>query len=721
MVPPQADADKGIAKRFSDSLLQLLSDEDYTPLDEKGLFAALEIPKKFHTICRQVLTDLIQNEQITIKKNLFSLKQASPPSNIMVGVLHTHPRGFGFVKVDASYNIPDLFIPKDQVGGAIDGDLVEVELFPGRRSDRGPEGKIRAILKTKHKILAGVVCEIGPFPHCFLPLLGVAKLIEVVCPPKVKLAMGDRILVELLPQQDKKENPKGKFLDRIGNIENPTLDVPAAIAEFALPAMFPKEVIAEAESFGREVKPSEGKERIDFTQEVSITIDPTTARDFDDALSLRREENGDYSLAVHIADVAHYVEPGSALDEEAFTRANSTYFPGYCVPMLPEALSNELCSLKPDVIRLTMTVLMFFDSEGNLKASAIERTRIKSVKRFTYEEAKLVLDGQLESPHKALLELMVELCLLLKKKRIERGSVDLAMPDISVEVDEHGAPVGMRKSEYDITHQLVEEFMLKANEMVATHLDKRGALIFRIHEEPSQEDLSGFCDYVRMLGFALPKTPSLKEIQQVFELAQSHPSAYQIATKYIRTMKMACYSPENVGHFGLSLSHYCHFTSPIRRYSDLIIQRLLFDSSAEDFDLEEISQHVSDRERVSMRAEGHVKLLKKFRLLEKWHLEDRSISYKATIVGIKPMGLIFEIDDLFLEGYFHVSELEEDFFHYNERAALLQGERTGKQYRVGDWITVNLVSLDLILLKARWSLVTPKEKEKVDEAPFLLP
>lgn len=708
---PQADATKGVAKRFSRALLQLLSDEAYTPLNEGELFAALEIPKKFQSICRQVLTELIQKEQIIITDTLIAL-QPKPTPNLMVGILHTHPRGFGFVKVDPSYNIPDLFIPKDQVGGAIDGDLVEVELFPGRRSDRGPEGKIRAILKTKHKILAGVICEVGPSPLCFLPLLGVSKLIEVIPSPKIKLRMGDRILVELLPQENTKENPKGRFLDLLGNIENPTLDVPAAIAEFALPAMFPKEAIAEAESFGKEVKSTEGKERIDFTGEVTITIDPTTARDFDDALSLRKEENGDYCLAVHIADVAHYVEPGSALDEEAFTRGNSTYLPGYCVPMLPEALSNELCSLKPDVIRLTMTVLMFFDPEGNLKASAIERTRIKSIKRFTYEEAKQVLDGELESPHKALLELMVELCLLLKKKRLERGSVDLALPDISVEVDSHGDPVQMRRSEYDITHQLVEEFMLKANEMAAVQLDKKGGLLFRIHEEPGPDDISGFCDYVRTLGFSLSKNPSPKEIQKVFEEAQDHPSAYQIATKYIRTMKMACYSPENVGHFGLGLSHYCHFTSPIRRYSDLIIQRLLFDSSSEDFDLPDIAGHVSERERVSMRAEGHVKLLKKYRLLEKWHLEDPSTSYRATVVGIKPMGLIFEIDELFLEGYFHVSELEEDFFHYNEKAALLQGERTGKQYRVGDWINVNLLSVDFILLKARWSLVCPKREKR---------
>lgn len=711
----KSNQSKRIAKKFSKILLELLSDQEYVPLKQEEIFVFLEIPKKHHKICRDTVTKLIEKKLIVIEKNRL-LAPKKKERQIEQGYLHTHARGFGFVKLETVKNIPDLFIPKGHIGGAIDGDLVEVEVVPGRRTDRGPEGKILSIIKHKHEALGGIVssytkedCEIV---YCFLPLLGGGKQIEVEKPRKEKLHYGDRVLVTLLPCENSKDTPRGRFIKKFGSINDPKIDISSAIADFDLPRSFSDEALAEAKTFGSKVPANEVKNRLDFTKETCITIDPTTAKDFDDALSLSIGENGDFSLGVHIADVAHYVKPGSQLDKEAYERGNSTYFPGFCTPMLPESLSNELCSLKPNVQRLTMSVFMTFDKTGALKKSSVERTVIKSAKRFTYEQAKRILDGEEKSFHKQLIEQMVELCLLLKKKRIERGSVDLAIPEIYVEIDDDGAPIQMKKSEYDITHQLVEEFMLKANEVVATRLAEKGALIYRVHEEPGDDDLSGFCDYVRKLGFSLPPKPDIRDIQKVFETAQDHPAAYQIATKYIRTMKMACYSPENVGHFGLSLSHYTHFTSPIRRYSDLIIQRLLFESSPEDFSLDQIADHVSERERISMRAEGHVKLLKKFRLLEKCAKENPHRTYRAAIVGIKPMGIIFELDDLYIEGFFHVSELEEDYFLYNEKNEMLQGERTGKRYRLGDWISVTLTDIDLVLLKASWTLLPTKKRKK---------
>ncbi|MBI3237037.1 MAG: RNB domain-containing ribonuclease, partial [Chlamydiales bacterium] len=280
---------------------------------------------------------------------------------------------------------------------------------------------------------------------------------------------------------------------------------------------------------------------------------------------------------VHIADVAHYVKPGSALDQEAIIRCNSTYFPGTCIPMLPEQLSNELCSLKPEVVRLTVSVLMDFDKEGTLIGHEVVRSCIYSAKRFTYFEAKDVLDKKVKSPYAKSLELMVELCQLLKKKRHERGSIDFALPETVILIDEKGEPTGVKKIEYDITHQLVEEFMLKANEMVAKELNlRKRPVLYRVHEEPSEENFTDFYQFARSLGFTLPAKPTPIDIQEMFDEAKKSPHSHQLSVAFIRSMRLAQYSPNNIGHFGLALEHYSHFTSPIRRYSDLVTQRLLF-------------------------------------------------------------------------------------------------------------------------------------------------
>ncbi|MBI2812248.1 MAG: RNB domain-containing ribonuclease, partial [Candidatus Melainabacteria bacterium] len=416
---------------------------------------------------------------------------------------------------------------------------------------------------------------------------------------------------------------------------------------------------------------------------------------------------------VHIADVAHYVTADSPLDKEAVLRCNSTYFPGACVPMLPEELSNELCSLKPDVVRLTVSVLMDFDKNGTLLKHEVVRSYIKSQKRFTYFEAKDVLDGKTKSPHAKTLKLMVELCLLLKKKRYERGSIDFALPEIVLVLDEKGEPQGMKRIEYDITHQLVEEFMLKANETVALELHKRGKeLIYRVHEEPQEENFEDFLKFARTLGFKVPVKPNNADLQALFEEARKTPSFSQLSVAFIRSMRLAQYSPDNVGHFGLALEHYCHFTSPIRRYSDLIIERLLFDEEPKDISLEKIAQRCSEQERVSFRAEMSVKTLKKLRLLNRYFQEDPAREYNAVITKIKPFGLFFELQDLMLEGFLHISELENDYFVYDEARNLLYGRSSGKVHRMGEPVVVRLTRVDLIQLESGWMLNTARKPKE---------
>ncbi|MEN9344424.1 MAG: hypothetical protein RLZZ453_1211 [Chlamydiota bacterium] len=626
-----------------------------------------------------------------------------------------HPKGFGFVIPDPSFGLTqDIFIPKHLTDTAVDSDLVEVALFDGQ-SEKGPEGKIINILKRGRDHVSGVLQkkqEEGIFLS-YVPLLGASKLVLTTNPDAHKVKVGSRVILKVKAWGSSKEPTTAEISHVLGSIDDPSCDIKAAIEEFDLPSKFPHAAVNQAKKYGSKVLKKELKDREDLTSLECFTIDPDTARDFDDALSLSQDRKGVYHLGVHIADVAHYVPTGSALDKEAYKRANSTYLPGTCIPMLPEQLSNELCSLKEKQDRLTVSVLMDFDKQGNLLSHSVVRACIHSKKRFTYEEAKEVLDGKKKSIHKKTLEKMVKLCGLLKKKRQERGSIDFAMTEFVIILDKKGMPTGVKKVEYDITHQLVEEFMLKANEMVAVELKSRDKqVIYRIHEEPHEENFSDFLALARSLGFSLSKEPSPEELQKLFKQAATTPYAHHLSVSFIRSMRLAQYSPDNVGHFGLSLDDYCHFTSPIRRYSDLIIQRLLFNEEGKELMLEKICRHCSDQERVSFRAEMSVKTLKKLRLLKTYFKEDPERVYPALITKIKPFGCFFEIQEIMLEGFLHISEIGNDYFIYQERQGTLTGKHTGKTYKVADPLSVKLQSIDLISLQTRWESIEHRRKKR---------
>ena len=628
----------------------------------------------------------------------------------MTGVLRMHPRGFGFVIPDQPAKTPqDVFIPKHLTDNAIDGDRVEVAINPDSNSQKGPEGKILAVLKRGRTHLAGIIRQVDTSgtPLAHVPLLGSSRPVVIRLNSSQTVKIGDRVILKVLNWGDQNNPPEAELTHIIGHISDPSCDIIAALEEFDIHSNFSKLALKEAKDIGTEVDPKDLKKRKNLTDVVSFTIDPQDARDYDDALSLSIDEKGIYHLAVHIADVAHYVKRNSALDQEAHLRCNSVYFPATCIPMLPEALSNNLCSLREGVIRLTVTVLMDFDKEGTLLKKKVVRSYIKSSKRFTYEEAKEIIDGKAKSEHAEALKNMVDLCLLLKKKRYERGSMDFSLPELLIKVDSKGEPTGTRIVEYDISHQLVEEFMLKANETVAKELFDRGKpLLYRIHEEPTEEHMQDFLALARGLGFAVPVKPTQSEIQELLTKAKNSPYGPQLTVGFIRSMKLAFYSEDNVGHYGLALEYYCHFTSPIRRYTDLIIQRLLFDEEGEEIDLKKIALKCSEQERIAFRAEMHVKLLKKLRLLQKFLKEDPLKEYKATITRIKPFGLFFEMADLALEGFLHISELENDYFFYNAEKNHLVGKGSGRIHALGEPLKVRVKSIDLILLESKWELVT---------------
>lgn len=701
-------------KKLRSHLWKMLQAEDYAPMDQLALFKACSIPKKHHALCKEMITEFLTKEMIFIKERLI-YPNLPKKEEIVIGQISVHPKGFGFVTAENLELYPkDIFIPKPHMNHAVDKDIVEVKIVPSKKQDKGPEGIVVSVLKRSRNTLVGIIQDTqGAKITAYCPILGPSKLATVLPSKKLSLQEGDRVLLQVSDWDSYPEEVRVTPEKILGHISDASKDIDVAIHEYNLPQTFSPLALAEAKEFSPNPTKQDLKHRLDLTHVETFTIDPDTAKDFDDALSLSQDDSGDYHLIVHIADVSYYVPQGSLLDKEAFERSNSTYFPNYCLPMLPEELSNGLCSLKEHVTRLTVSVFMRFDSQGNMRSHDIRRSYIHSQKRFTYKEAKQVLEGKLESPHLPTLNLMVTLCKLLQKKRHERGSVDLSLPEMILIIDKKGEPTGFEISEHDITHQLVEEFMLKANETVAHSLLSRNVpAIFRIHESPALSDTEDFAQLARALGFKLKKAPNKQDIQELFEKAKTTPCLHQLSVAFIRSMKMAIYSEQNVGHFGLSLEHYCHFTSPIRRYSDLVIHRLLFESHLPMAELKKIATHCSDKERVSFKAENSVLSLKKLRLLAAEFKGNPEKIYDAIISKVKPFGVYFEVSLLMFEGFIHISELGHDYYIYQEKKCSLVGEHTGQTFASGKPIQVTLTSVHLTHQAATWEIAHSQRKEK---------
>lgn len=709
-IPDKTGKQRKLFNNLLKTAQQFLQGKGYAPLTLQELMDRLHLPEQHTEMFDEALHTLVAQGIAKVASGRYSSQEV--PKDVVTGIMRLHPRGFGFVKSDVP-GMQDIFIPKHSTQNAVDGDTVEILINTDSVSEKGPEGRVVAVTSRARTHLAGIIKDVGRDGtfYAYAPMLGMNQRIIVETAGE-KLIVGDRIVMQIIEWGNKDSPTITKLSNHIGHISDPTCDIPAALEEFELRRDFPVRVQQEAREYGDQVPLSEIRKREDLRDLTCFTIDPDTAKDFDDAISLHKDAHGHYHLGVHIADVSHYVHPGSALDDEACMRCNSTYFPGFCLPMLPHELSSNLCSLKPNVNRLTCSVLMEFDGTGNLINYRMARTVIRSSKRFTYKEAKAVLDGKKRSSHAEALQLMVEMCGILKRKRYERGSIEFGLPELVVLVDDKGMPTGTDYVVYDITHQLVEEFMLKANEVVAWHLSNEGKhLTYRVHDIPSEENMKDFSVLASAFGFHLSPTPTPKEIQKLFDEAMQTPYGEYLATSYIRRMRLAIYSSDNIGHYGLSLEHYCHFTSPIRRYVDLVVHRILFHEEEDKETLERIAEQCSTQERISAKAENSVLMLKKLRLLDANYRKDPVKQYEAVVTRVKNFGVYFEILELMLEGYLHVSELENDYFQFDDEAMVLRGNRTGYVYKAGDKITVMLKAVDFITLESKWNLVADSDSQ----------
>jgi ribonuclease R len=522
---------------------------------------------------------------------------------------------------------------------------------------------------------------------------------------------GDMVVVEITRWPTPSRGPLGRVVDVLGNIDEPGVDTEIIIRKYGIPDAHSDEAIEEARRLGGTVAEKDLRDRTDFRPLVTVTIDGEHARDFDDAITIERLPGGNYWLGVHIADVAHYVHEGGALDEEAYERGTSVYFPERAVHMFPSELSTGLCSLNPQVDRLVQSCLMEVDRRGAVVRYELHDGVIYSNARMTYTEVNAILtdrDPATIERYKELVplfETMHELFGILNKRRHRRGSIDFDLKEPEIVLDDEGMVEAIIAAERNVAHRIIEEFMLLANETVAEHLDRHDVpTLYRIHEEPDPMKVAEFEEFVTTLGYSLAAPPDgvkPRHFQKLVEKMKGTPEEKPIAFLMLRTMQKARYDEQNLGHFGLAAEHYTHFTSPIRRYPDLVVHRTLRESRHGGMteerrdelidDLPEIARHTSERERRADDAERELVQWKKVRFMA----DKVGDEFDGYITGVTAFGLFIELIEHFVEGLAHVSTMADDYYRFVERAHVLHGENTGRVYRLGDRVTVQVIKVDM--------------------------
>ncbi len=619
------------------------------------------------------------------------------------GRLVCHQDGYGFVIPDDGGD--DLFIPARYLRENLHGDRVVASVEAGRRTGRR-EGRIVQTLERGFSALVGRFENDGAGGVVIPDEPRISRLVAVPRGQTGTARNGEVVVVEITSYPAGGQGMFGRIVEVLGRPGDPDTEVLTIARKYGLPLAFPPDVLAEANSVAGEPAPADFEGRTDLRGDLTITIDGETARDFDDAVSVRRLDGDVIRLRVSIADVSHYVKESSSLDREAFGRGTSVYFPDRCIPMLPESLSNEICSLNPGRDRLTVTAELHVDREGNAVEALFYPSVIRSDERMTYTAVREILvDGNPDTiahyGHLAAdLKTMEELALRLSAKRRRRGSIDFDLPEPEIVLDLQGRIESLARAERNLAHRIIEEFMLAANEAVAAYLADRGMpCLFRIHEPPDPARLRDFRDFIKAFGFTLRMKgdrvdPS--ELQRLLASAEGRPEEKMVNELLLRCMKQARYSAENTGHFGLASPCYLHFTSPIRRYPDLVVHRILKGALSGSLERREkgglakvlpgIAEETSRRERTAMEAEREIVDLKRLEYMESRVGE----VFDGFVTGVATYGFYVELAELPVEGLVHVTSLGDDYYRLEEKLHSLVGERSGRSFRIGDKLQVRV-------------------------------
>jgi len=692
------------------------------PLSVREVFRRLELESAERGELKKVLRGLI--EEGTVVKLRGARVGLPSRMNLVVGRLRCNPGGFGFVIPDGERKGGgDVFVPPASHRDALHGDRVVVRVE--RRTSKGLEGRIIRVLERAQQRVVGRYESDGRFGGHVVPFD--RRVLQEFFVPKGEekgAESGQMVTVEITHPPTANRNPMGRVVEVLGTLTDPGVDLKVVMAKHNLPDVFPEEVEAEAERVARAPGSGETEGRTDFRDWATVTIDPATAKDHDDAVSIERLDGGGWRLAVHIADVAHYVQEGRSLDEEAYLRGTSVYFPDRVVPMLPHALSSDVCSLVEGKDRLTQTAVLELDPKGRVQSSKLHDGLIRSAARLSYQDAQGIVDGdeKLRKRYAAVvpsIEAMDELAKLMRRRRYERGALDFDLPEPKLILDEDGEMTGIVAHERLDSMRLVEEFMLAANEAVAETLHKaeRGAL-YRVHERPDPERVAEFCELVASLGYRIPgdlEAIRPEDFQLIIRQIQGKPEEKLVSYLLLRTMKLAQYHEDNLGHFGLATDMYAHFTSPIRRYPDLVVHRALRalrggpDAEREASlreRLPEMGRHLSEAERRAAEAERELMEWKKVRFMAGKLGE----TYQGYVTGVQAFGLFVELEEVYVQGLVHVSTMTDDYYHFDEKAHRLKGESNDRTYRLGDRVEVQVVKVDLDRRQIDFALVDVLER-----------
>lgn len=706
-------------RQRKDLICELLADDMYVPMKEKELAVFMQVSGEEREEFRRILQSLVSEGRVQVTGQG---KYIRPQDNRLTGIYYGTARGFGFVEVEGREE--DLYIPEDKRGGAFHQDRVQVELLPGRHGRR-QEASVVKILNRGMKQVVGTYEQCENFGFVIPDNNKIGTDIFVSRERSKGAVTGHKVVVELTSYGDERHKPEGRVAEILGHVNDPGVDIMSVVRGFDLPVEFGEKVLKQTDRVPDHVQAADRNGRTDLRELQMVTIDGDDAKDLDDAVSLYMDEKGQYQLGVHIADVSNYVQENSALDWEALKRGTSVYLVDRVIPMLPHKLSNGICSLNEGVERLAISCLMTIDGRGEVKDYRIVESVICVDRRMTYTSVKRILEDKDEAERRQyetlvpMFELMEELAAVLRKKRHKRGSIDFDFAESKIVLDSDGRPLEIRPHERNVATKIIEDFMLIANETVAQHffwLDL--PFVYRTHEKPDQEKIMKLSAFIRNFGYSVKTAGDEihpKELQKLLGKIADTEEETLISRLTLRSLKQAKYTVECTGHFGLACQYYCHFTSPIRRYPDLQIHRIIKDQLrgrlkeeriAHYMDrLPEVAKHSSRMERRAEEAERETDKLKKAEYMED-HIGE---VYDGVISGITQWGFYVELPNT-VEGLIHVAVLSGDFFYYNEETYEMIGQETGKTYKLGEHIRIQVKSVDR--LSGTVDLMIPETEEQ---------
>lgn len=709
--------DRALLEIKKQLVLEMIEDKKYKPLTFKEIVGVMQVPRSEKNDLKEVLDALIHDGKITIDgKTRYKLASA----NLVVGTFSGTQRGYGFVVIEGEKD--DIFIPENATKGALNKDVVQV-MISDEITGKRREGQVVSILERGNSEIVGTFQRSKNFGFVVPDSLKFGKDVYIPKEYTKGAVTGHKVVVKITDFGSKDKSPEGKVTEIIGHINDPGVDIMSIIKANNLPMDFPDPVMRSLNSIPDEVDPTDMAGRMDIRDLQTVTIDGEDAKDLDDAITVTKNGNL-YTLGVHIADVTNYVIEGSPLDVEALKRGTSVYLVDRVIPMLPHKLSNGICSLNAGTDRLALSCFMDIDEKGAVVGHKIAETVLRVDRRMSYTSVKKILEDEDEAEIKEyeelvpMFKLMQELATLLRKKRHQRGSIDFDFPESKIILDEKGKPIDIKAYERNTATKIIEDFMLIANETIAEdYFWQELPFVFRTHENPDSEKIEKLGIFINNFGYSIKIGQDEihpKELQKLLEKIEGSPEEALISRLTLRSMKQAKYTVNNEGHFGLSTKYYCHFTSPIRRYPDLQIHRIIKETlrgkmsekriSHYDRILPDVARQSSETERRADEAEREVEKLKKVQYMEQF-IGD---TFEGVISGITSWGMYIELPNT-VEGMVKAADIPGDYYFYDEEHYMMIGEHTNKMFKLGEKVTIEVVDCDPVLRTIDFRLVEDEE------------